>query len=108
MVIAAMGGLRAFRLGEAGVLAVIVMEAAELEAGSGYGARQGDDLLRVALVDAGAIHARIDVEENPYAACAPLLELLFVFGQGGDADVGKLLRDLLYTAGIGAHYGIGE
>src|ERR1700721_2516123 len=108
MVIAAMGGLRAPGFGEAAVLAVIVMEAAKLQAGGGDGLRQGDDLLRVALIDAGAIHAGIDVEENPYATGTPLLEMLFTFSQNGDADFGELLGDFVCAAGIGPHCGIGK
>ena len=44
----------------------------------------------------------------PTLAAAPLPDLLFIFGQDGNADVGKLLRDFLYAVGVCAYRGIGE
>ena len=43
-------------------------------------ARHGNNLITVALIDAGAIHSRIDVEKNPHSAGVPLLHLPVALG----------------------------
>src|SRR5579864_2089295 len=103
MVIAPVSGLRPFGLGEISKLAVVVVQAAEVERGIGDGACQGNNSFRLALLDACAVHPRIDVDKNSYAAAAPLLRLLFAFGENRDAEVGELLSNLLDSACIGSH-----
>ena len=62
----------------------------------------------VALLDASAVHAGIDVEKNSHAAAAPLADLFVVFGQDGNADLGELTGDCARPAGIGADRWIGQ
>jgi len=51
---------------------VVIVQAAELQSETGNRARQLDNHVAVSLLDAGAIHAGIDVEENSHSAAAPL------------------------------------
>ena len=111
-IVAAMYGLgpfgRCFAISHTTVLSVIVVQSAELQAGMGNGARQRDNFVTLALLDAGAIHARIDVEKNSHAAGAPLPHLLLVLRQRGNAYVRELLRYVLCPARIRAHRRISE
>src|SRR5579864_4798882 len=103
MVIATVSGLRPLGLGQISELAIVVVQAAEVERGIGDGACQGNNSFRLALRDAGAVHPGIDVDKDSYAAAAPLLRLLFAFGENRDADVGELLSNLPDAACISSH-----
>src|SRR6266446_7574296 len=81
-----------FGLFQFSVLAVVVVQTAELQAAGANRARQRDDFAALALLDASAVHAGIYVEKNPSAAAAPLPHLFFVLGQDGNAHVRELLR----------------
>src|ERR1700676_559628 len=80
------------------MLSVVIMQSAKLQAASSNRAHQVDDFCSVALLDSGPVHARIYVEKNSQRAAAPLLQLLRVLGQNGNAHARKLLRDLLYSS----------
>src|SRR6202041_1486565 len=97
-----------FSLRHSAVLAVIVVQPAELESGIGYSARQADNFSGLALLDPGAIHARIYIEENSHPAAAPLTHLLVILGQNGNAHFRKLLSYLPRPARICAHCRIRE
>src|ERR1700757_1243730 len=62
----------------------------------------------VILVDAGAIHAGIYVQENSYAAAAPLVDLAFVFGEDGNTRSRELGGDFTHAKRICADGRIGE
>ena len=82
--------MRCFRscvLIQCAVLAVVIVEAAELKGGIANRADQTEHLLTASLFDASAIHARINVEKNSHATSTPLADLFVVFGQHGDADL---------------------
>ena len=90
-IIAGVRRLGPFSLRHTTVLAVIVVQPAELESCIGYSARQPDNFSGLALLDPGAIHARIYIEENSHPAAAPLTHLLVILGQNGNAHFRKLL-----------------
>ena len=62
----------------------------------------------VILVDAGAIHAGIYVQKHSYAAAAPLVDLVFVFGEDGNARLWKLSGDFAYAVRVCADGRIGQ
>ena len=107
-VVAAMRRWRQLRFRQAAILPVIVVQAAQLHARAGRCPGNGNNLLALALVDAGAIHPRIDVDKNSNAAAAPLPRLFFVLCQDGNAHVGKLLGNFLHAPRVGPHRGIRE
>ncbi len=84
------------------------MQAAELQSQSGNRARQLDNHVAVGLLDAGAIHAGIDIEKNSHPAAAPLPHLFFVLGQSRNAHARELIGDFAHAARICAHRGIGK
>src|SRR5216684_7186580 len=98
---------RSLRFAGSTVVAVVVMKAAELQAGSGNGVYQGDDFTRVGLLDASAVHAGINIEKNYDRGLLPLANLLFVFSQDGNAHVSELLRDFARPACVAANGWIG-
>src|SRR3984957_5584292 len=71
-IIAGVGRLGPFSVRNTAVLTVIVVQAAELQSCIGDRARQADNFFTLALLDAGAIHTRIDIEKNSQPAAAPL------------------------------------
>ena len=89
-----------FALFQFSVLAVVVVQTAELQAAGANRARQRENFATLALLDAGAVHARIYVEKNSHAAAAPLPHLFFVLGQDGNAHLRELLRYFPYPARI--------
>ena len=100
--------LGALWFGGSAVLAIVIMQAPEVQIVGGDGARQREYLVRVVLVDAGAIHAGIDVQKNSHAAAAPLVDLVFVFGKDGNGDLRELLGDFSHAERVCAHGRIGE
>src|SRR5205807_3761954 len=87
---------------------VVIVQAAELQSETGNRARQLDNHVAVSLLDAGAIHAGIDVEENSHSAAAPLPHLFFVFGEGRNAHARKLIGDFAHAERICANRRISE
>src|SRR5258708_28888188 len=92
---------------DAAVLAVVIMKTSEVQAIRGDLVHQGDNLFCVILVDAGAVHAGINIQKNSDPAAAPLPDLLCTFGQDGNLHAGKLRGDCLYALGVCAYRGIG-
>src|ERR1700679_4124629 len=93
---------------ERAVVAVVIVQATEGEAGL---RDRLDELLNVggaAFLDAGSIHAGGDVDEDAEAAALPLANLVFVFGEDGDFDAGELVGDCADAASVGADGWIGE
>ena len=82
---------------------VVIVQAAELQSETRNRARQLDNHVAVSLLDAGAIHAGIDVEENSHSAAAPLPHLFFVFGEGRNAHARKLIGDFAHAERICAY-----
>src|SRR6266851_1418464 len=94
-------------LGDAAVLTVVIMQTPEVQAISGDLVYKGDNLFYVILVDAGAVHAGINIQKNSDLAAAPLPDLLCIFGQDGNLHAGKLRGDCLYALGVCTYRGIG-
>src|SRR6266566_8522162 len=68
VVVAVMRRLGPFALFQFSVLAVVVVQTAELQAVGANRTRQRDNFAALALLDASAVHAGIYVEKNPSAA----------------------------------------
>ena len=90
------------------ILAVIVVQATEFQPRVFNPARELNDLVRLVLLDSGAIHARIQVKKDTDRAALPLPHLLFVFSQDGNADVGELIGYFAHAARVGTHQRIGD
>src|SRR6266446_6078563 len=90
-------------LGVAAVLTIVIMKTSEVPAISGDLVYKGDNLFYVIFVDAGAVHAGINIQKNSDLAAAPLPDLLCIFGQDGNVHAGKLRGDGLYALGVCAY-----
>src|SRR5437899_12858278 len=82
---------------------VVIVQATEFQSQTGNRARQLDNHVAVSLLDARAIHAGIDVEENSHSAAAPLPHLFFVFGEGRNAHARELIGDFAHAERICAY-----
>src|SRR5713101_4729788 len=87
---------------------VVIVQPAELQPKIANRARQFNNFAAVALLDASAIHSRIDVEEDSDPAAAPLPHLLFVLGQNGNAHLWELIGYFTDAPGICAYRWISE
>src|SRR6266702_773597 len=107
VVVAVVRRLGPFALFQSAILAVVVVQAAELQAVGANRAGQRENFVTFALLDASAVHAGIYVEKNSRAAAAPLPHLFFVLGQGGNAHLRELLRYFPHSARICPYRWIG-
>src|SRR5258708_2355094 len=90
-------------LGDTAVLAVVIMKTSEVQAISGDLVYKGDNLFYVILLDAGTVHAGINVQKNSDRAAAPLPDLLRIFSQDGNLHAGKLRGDRVHALGVCAY-----
>src|SRR5438552_3667836 len=82
---------------------VVVVQAAEFQSQTGNRARQLDNHVAVSLLDARAIHAGIDVEENSHSAAATLSHLFVVLCQRKNTHTQELIEDFAHTERICAY-----
>src|SRR5260370_12097054 len=102
-VIAGMPGAVPFARFQFAKVTVVIVQPAELQPKIANRARQFNNFGAVALLDAGAIHSRIHVDEDSDPAAAPLPHLLFVFRQNRNANAWELIGYFTDPPGICAH-----
>src|SRR5215831_6470302 len=90
------------------ILAVVIVQAADLQPGISDLPYELDNLVFVALLDSCAIHAGINVEKDTNPAAMPLPHLSFVLGEDGDADVWEVIRYFAHATCVCSDNWIGE
>src|SRR5690348_16180261 len=79
---------------------VIVVQATELQSGTGNRARQLQDRIRVIIRNAGAIHPGIYIHEDTYRTAGPLRKLRLILNQNRNSYLAVLLSDLAHACRI--------
>ena len=82
-----------FGLIQPAILAVIVVQPAELQPRVFHRSYEPKHFVLLSLFDSGAIHAGIYVDEDADRGASPLPHLFFILGQYGNADVRELICD---------------
>src|SRR5690242_18401349 len=85
------------------IVAVVVVEAAEIQPGIPYRTNKLKNLVAMTLLNSRAIHARIDVEKHSDRTALPLQNLLLILGQNRDAHMRKRIRNLAHAPGVRAY-----
>src|SRR3954471_17342465 len=93
----------AVEFGHRAILPIVVMQSAELQPCLFDRPRQLDNIGHSRLLDPGAIHSGVDVDESTHPAAAPLIDVRRVLNQNRDYYVTILLADFAHTAGIRAY-----
>src|SRR6516225_10819884 len=107
-VVAAMGQLFALLERRRFEMTVVIMKASERQVSTRDGASHFQNCREMILLNAGAVHTGINVDENPYAAALPLSCLRRIFGKDGDLDVRVLSGQLADAEGVASDYRIGQ
>src|SRR5262249_56904495 len=89
------------------ILAVIVVQATELQLCLSNSTHEPDNFVSVALFDSCAIHAGVYVEKDADRTTLPLPHLFFALGQDGNADVREMICYFAHAACVCAHCRIG-
>src|ERR1700719_1281486 len=97
-----------FGLVEPPVLAIIVMQAPELQLRFFNSPHKPDHFVGLALFDSCSIHAWIYVDKHVDGAASPLPHLFFVLDQDRDPDVREMIRYFEHAACICAHHWVGK
>src|SRR5260370_7171439 len=92
-VIARMRGGVPFARFQSAKVTVVIVQPAELQPKIANRARQFNNFGAVALLDAGAIHSRIHVEEDSDPPPAPFPHLLSVFPHNRNANAWELIAN---------------
>src|SRR5262249_43932652 len=96
-----------FALTQPAILAVIVVQATELQLCLSNSTHEPDNFVSVALFDSCAIHAGVYVEKDADRTTLPLPHLFFALGQDGNADVREMICYFAHAACVCAHCRIG-
>src|SRR5690242_15310113 len=99
-----MDGALPFGKVQCGQMSLIVVQAAKLQPRVCNRARQLQDALTIVLAHAGAIHPRIDIDEDADTSATPYVKLVEAFHQRRDARVRILVSDLTHAPRVCAHY----